>query len=370
MFSRLTIFLCIALLALGGLAPEAAAQKADALTGSYIKEQKLRYDVFVLGDSIAAGMWAGLRRVAKGDRRLNFQGRYKEESGFARPDRYDWNRAVEKLLTAQKIDVVILLLGANDRQNFRGAGQTLQFGSEDWQNAYREVLDRFLKQLKQKEVAAYVVGLPPMADPEYDKSVKFITKLQQERANDNAVRFVNIRPAFTDNNNNFVWQGPDITGNVRRLRAKDGIHFYKRGNNKLASVVLKVLREDLDNAGKVVAPAPVASTPGEPEEAPEDPGQSSQAVVGVVPLFGQEDELEPLTVRPPKKRRIVRQSTPQGTVTQTRTSYQPVLEDVGEVFEAVRNSTAPGSLAGDAFRRGILPAPVKNRADDHSWPRG
>ncbi len=370
MMLRLSIAIALTLTAFSGWATFALAQKSDALSRSYIKDQKPRYEVFVLGDSIAAGMWAGLRRVSKGDRRLKFQGRYKEESGFARPDRYDWNRAVEKLLGSQKIDIVVLLLGANDRQNFRGTGQTLQFGSEDWQTAYREVLDRFLKQLKQKDVATYIVGQPPMADPEYDKAVKFITGIQKERANDNGVRFVGIRPAFADGNDSFVWQGPDITGTVRRLRAKDGIHFYKRGNNKLASIVLKVLQEDLKNAGKTVAPAPIASTAGGTEESVVSLGQRDQTVSAVVPLFGQEEELKPLPVKPPKKRRVVSQATPRGTVKQTRTTYQPVLEDVGEVFEAVRNNTAPGSLAGDAFRRGILPAPVKNRSDDHSWPRG
>ena len=370
MILRLSIAITLALTTLGGWSSVAHAQKTDALSRSYIKDKKPRYEVFVLGDSIAAGMWAGLRRVSKGDRRLRFQGRYKEESGFARPDRYDWNRAVEKLLGSQTIDVVVLLLGANDRQNFRGAGKTLQFGSEDWQSAYREVLDRFLKQLKERDVAIYIVSQPPMADPEYDKAVKFISGLQKERANDNGVRFIDIRPAFADRTDNFVWQGPDITGTVRRLRAKDGIHFYKRGNNKLASIVLKVIQEDLKNAGKTVAPAPIASTTGEIEESVVSLGQNDHRVSAVVPLFGQEEELQPLPVKPPKKRRIVSQATPQGTVMQTRTTYQPVLEDVGEVFEAVRNNTAPGSLAGDAFRRGILPAPVKNRSDDHSWPRG
>lgn len=352
---------------LSALAP-ALAQKANPLNTSYIAEAKPRYEVFVLGDSIAAGMWAGLRRVAKDDGRLNFQGRYKEESGFARPDRYDWNKAVEKLLSAQKMDIAVILLGANDRQNFRDAGQTFQFGSKEWRDAYRGVLDRFLKSLKANGVSVYLVGLPPMAQPDYDNSVKFIAGIQNERANKNGVRFVNIRPSFTDSKDNFVWQGPDVSGTIRRLRAKDGIHFYKRGNNKLASLVLQAIQEDLANAGKKVAAAPSTGT-GQDEELDEG-DQEIQSVSTVLPLFGQEDEVEPLTIRPPKKRRVVREDTSRGTVIRTTTTYQPILEDVGEVFEAVRSGTAPGSLAGDAFRRGILPAPIKNRADDHSWPRG
>ena len=169
------------ILVLAGLAPS-AAQKSDALVPSYIQEEKPRYEVFVLGDSIAAGMWAGLQRMSKGDGRLRFQGRYKEESGFARLDRYDWNKALEKLLSSQKVDLAVLMLGANDRQNFRGPDGTFRFGSEEWLNAYKQVLDRFFANMKKNGTAVYVVGLPPMAQPAYDKAVKFIAGVQQERA--------------------------------------------------------------------------------------------------------------------------------------------------------------------------------------------
>ncbi len=371
MVSPIKYCILFACFLLAFLPNSATVQKSDALKPGYIAEKKPRYDVFVLGDSIAAGMWAGLQRVSKGEKRLRFQGRYKEESGFARPDRYDWNKAIEKLHAAQKIDIAVIMLGANDRQNFRGPDGTFQFGSEEWLNAYKRVLDAFFTRMKAEGMAIYVVGLPPMAQPAYDKAVKFIAGVQKAQATSNGVKFVNIRPAFTGENDEFVWQGPDITGRVGRLRAKDGIHFYKRGNNKLASIVLEEIRKDLENAGKTVPVAPVALTAEDPtDDGTAAPGEKEKVAVAALPVFGQEEEIEPLPIQPPEEKQIVRQATKTGAAIQTRTSYQPVLEDVGQEFEAVRENTAPGSAAGNAFRRGILPDPVKNRADDHSWPRG
>ncbi|MCP5084504.1 MAG: DUF459 domain-containing protein [Alphaproteobacteria bacterium] len=357
-----------------------SAQKADNLEPkapySYIKAEKPKYEVFVLGDSIAAGMWAGLRRITKGDRRLNFKGRYKEESGFARPDRYDWNSAIEKLATSQNIDIAIIMLGANDRQNFRDANGTFQFGSDEWLTSYKQALDKFFAQLKRIGAAVYVAGLPPMAQPAYDRAAKFISNIQREQAEKQGIKYIPVRRAFTNKKDQFVWEGPDITGAVRRLRAKDGIHFYKRGNNKLAAIILEVMKKDLEEAGKNIAPetAPETVVAVTVEDAQAQEGEpkagEDAATARDYPVFGQEAELQPLPISPPEQKRTAQRTVGSSPGLSSRTSYQPVLEDVGQAFESIRQSTKPGSPAGDAFRQGILPLPVKNRADDHSWPRG
>ncbi|MEM1199972.1 MAG: DUF459 domain-containing protein [Pseudomonadota bacterium] len=371
----------IALLALSALfaslvATSTWAQKADTLKPqeaySYIKTKKPKYEIFVLGDSIAAGMWAGLRRISQGNRELNFKGRYKEESGFARPDRYDWNSAIEKLVTSQNIDIAIVMLGANDRQNFRAASGTFQFGSDEWLTSYRQTLDKFFGQLKDAGTAVYVAGLPPMAQPAYDRAAKFISNIQREQAEKLGIRYIPVRKAFTNEKDEFVWQGPDITGAVRRLRAKDGIHFYKRGNNKLASIILEVLRKDVEDAGKNVAPERVETVVAvtvDDGSAAEVQATGPDESAPVFPTFGQEAETEPLAITAPEQTALASRSAPGSPSLPSRTSYQPVIEDVGQAFEAVRQNTAPNTPAGAAFRRGILPEPVKNRADDHSWPR-
>lgn len=357
------------------LAQTSSAKKANA-EYSYIKTKKPKYEIFVLGDSIAAGMWAGLRRMTSGNRQLNFKGRYKEESGFARPDRYDWNSAIAKLVTSQNMDIAIVMLGANDRQNFRAANGTFQFGSDEWLASYRETLDRFFAQLKKAGAAVYVAGLPPMAQPAYDRAAKFISGIQREQAEKQGIKFIPVRKAFTNDKDEFVWEGPDVTGAVRRLRAKDGIHFYKRGNNKLAALILDVLNKDVEDAGKNVAPdgdqsavVAVKVDDGAPEKANTAASEDAVEPTGL-PVFGQEAELQPLPISRPKEKQEANLTAGRSPAAPTRTSYQPVLEDVGQAFEAIRQSTKPDSSAGAAFRQGILPDPVKNRADDHSWPRG
>ena len=51
--------------------------------------------------------------------------------------------------------------------------------------------------------------------------------------------------------------GPDMTGQVKRLRADDGMHFTMRGYLKLAHFVEKELRRDL-NLAKIERNIPLA----------------------------------------------------------------------------------------------------------------
>lgn len=72
----------------------AQPDKAKAKTAStYIAEPRERYTLLVLGDTLAGGLWAGLGRTAKPEDRLQIEGRYREGSGFTRPDLYDWLEA-------------------------------------------------------------------------------------------------------------------------------------------------------------------------------------------------------------------------------------------------------------------------------------
>src|SRR4029077_11729496 len=74
-------------------------------------------------------------------------------------------------------------------------------------------------------------------------------------------------------------QGPDFEGQIRRLRAGDGVHFTKAGAVKLAHYVEHDLRRVMSNR-----PVPVA-LPGTAEQAPKALGGTARAAVGtVVPL--------------------------------------------------------------------------------------
>ncbi|MGI9372704.1 MAG: SGNH/GDSL hydrolase family protein [Hyphomicrobiales bacterium] len=361
---------------------------ANTASSAYIKDAKDTYQVFIIGDDLAAGVWGGMTRMTAGDNRLKLNGRYKEQTGFARVDRYDWNGALDKILASKEMDVAVVMIGSNDRKEFRGPGGRYKFGSEDWKKAYTANIDRFIAQLKDKDVAIYWLGQPSMNDPDYDEAMKFVTKIQKERAEAAGVRFLATRPSFVNENDEFTWKGPDIDGVVRRMRAKNGVHFYKRGNNKIANLVLKQLNEDVANAGKDI-PAAVANAPAATDAnqvrqlGTVQPGignnvnaQNAQRFIAP-PIFAIEEELAPLALNPPQAKPSQPASTgaTQVNVVAATPSNQATGVSgttdgsVSPAFEQLKASVRPGTPAAQVFQQGLVMAPKKGRVDDASWPR-
>src|SRR5437588_10359372 len=106
---------------------EAAGQQSEQVK-PYL-DSKESYQIFILGDSLAAGLWSGMARVAGGDEQLAIDGRYKEDSGLARPDYYDWNDALPKILERNTIDIAVVIIGTNDSQEIRDGNMRHVVGS-------------------------------------------------------------------------------------------------------------------------------------------------------------------------------------------------------------------------------------------------
>ena len=124
--------------------------------------------------------------------------------------------------------------------------------------------------LKDKGIAVYWVSLPPMAPEKYNESIRKIVAIQTARVEAAGARLVDIRPALSATDGSFTDRGSDETGADRRLRAKDGVHFMKAGNNRIGSIVLDAIRADI---AAIAGPMPEAL---------------AQAPSGDGPVFGQE----------------------------------------------------------------------------------
>ncbi|MFM8748405.1 MAG: DUF459 domain-containing protein [Aestuariivirga sp.] len=227
--------------------------------------------VLVLGDGVGGGLGAGLLRAAATDPGLDVVSRFNEESGLARPEVYDWAATAQKILEGATFDVIVVMLGANDRQTIRDGELRQPFGSEGWAAAYRKQADRLLDALQASGARVIWVSLPPLKDPDYDAAVRAITALQRERVEARGMTFLDLRPQLSGADGGFAETVQDASGTVVKLRGRDGISFFKAGNNLMAQLVLAALAN--------TAPTPAAEAA---ITAPEDPG-----VLRNVPVFGR-----------------------------------------------------------------------------------
>lgn len=312
---------------------------AVPLTASAEEPERPVTRVLVLGDAIGGGLGAGLMRIAEASGEYEVSNRFNEQSGLARPEVYDWPATVPKILGSNPYDVVVVMLGANDTQPIRLGDLRIPFGAEGWSEAYAARIDLLLSELSASGARVVWVGPPPMRDPEYDAAVRDIAAIQRERAEANGLTFVDMRAELSDSSGQYAETGPDDTGTVRRLRGRDGISFYKAGNNRMGQIVLAAI----NSSGEVPA-----------RQAAGQPRQSAAEQTPQVPLFGQLlMNGETYTVQP------------EGV-----TANAVMLTSAGlsseAALKALRDIAPQGSGAEKLFRRGEAPPAPAGRADDFS----
>ena len=325
------------------------AQTADGpLMGSQVTaetgdETAEPAQVLVFGDAIGGGLGAGLVRMAAGSGHFEVSIRFNEESGLVRPEVYDWAESLPKILATSSYDAAVVLMGTNDRQMMRIGNERLAFNSPAWINTYKTRMDGILGRLADAGLKVYWVAIPPVADSRYDADLQVIAALQRERVEARGFAYLDFRAQFSNADRSFADIGPDETGTIRKLRGKDGISFFKAGNNKFAQLVLSSIE-----SGKRDQPtARVADVAAKPPMLEADHG---------VPLFGQSLTLGGILTFEPEDIH----------------ADALVVAGIGikpsAAFQAIRDVTVDGSDAAKLLRRGEITPVPKGRADDFSLP--
>jgi lysophospholipase L1-like esterase len=327
---------------------------------SYIGVPQESYQLFVFGDSLAAGLFSGMSRMAEGDLRLAIDGRFKDDSGLTRPEFYDWAAALPKIHDRREIDIAVILLGSNDGQDIRSISGPIQFGTPEWASTYAQRVDDMIRILKQRGIAIYWVELPPMGPAPLEAEAGFVATVQRDRVEREKIRYIETRKIFSDATGRYTDQGTDVNGKAMRLRARDGIHFLKSGNSKLGLMVLQAIRRDIAAADGKVAKltSPHSDFPSSPEP---------QRTVHPLPVFGQmsgskEETALTLVAADPQWASAV-------LAVSGGAQKENALNTPQTVVNALKARVPPQSTAGILLNAGQWPEAKDGRHDDFRWPR-
>jgi uncharacterized protein len=270
-------------------------------------------------------------------------------------------------------------------------------------------------------MAVYWVGLPIMRSPDESDDAEALNEVYREKSFINGAKFIDTWSGFTDESGRYSAFGPDMSGQVRRLRDDDGVHFTSRGYLKLAHFAEKEIRRDLGLAklerniplagsedeqakvmGRVVSPgksvppsSPSTKTP--PAETGEQPQPQAQAQ-GEAPA-GAEGETEPTqpaiqqskvgevdVIRPVISQTTIdaaQNLTPQGAAASLPDSENissdlpgglTALASISSVNDPSVASSKPRlPLTQRPYYRVLIKGeqlkPKAGRADDFTWPR-
>jgi hypothetical protein len=310
------------------------------------REAPATTNVLVLGDSLADWLGYGLEDAFAETPEIGVIRKPRANRGLIKTegrDGYDAVAAIREILAGEKPDYIVVMTGLADRTSIRdkprpaqtpagakqGAAQTQpaqptakpaeqqsppaadaeaggeepaiiapthepassgttihQFRSDKWAELYAKRIDETIAALKSKGVPVLWVGLPAIRGTRSTADMVFLNDLYRDRAGKAGIIYVDVWDGFVDENGNYVNQGPDFEGQIRRLRAGDGVHFTKAGARKLAHYVEREIRRVMLTRGAPVA-MPIPTEKETPAATPGKPGAPTRPVAGpVVTLTG------------------------------------------------------------------------------------
>jgi hypothetical protein len=265
--------------------------------------------VVVIGDGMADWLAYGLEDAFADQPEVAIDRQNKYNSGLLRYDPkgdLDWWHVTRDILTKEKANYVVMMLGVSDRENIREkdlakeaekqkaenpqgatkpadqgtapdkpqadnqsiaapepksktANGGLEFHTDQWAAVYSRRVDDTIAALKSKGVPVFWVGLPSIRGTKSTADSVYLNDLYRARAERAGIVYIDVWDGFVDEGGKYSTFGPDYEGQIRRLRSGDGVYFTKFGARKLAHYVEREIRRYMSNRVPVALPnAPIA----------------------------------------------------------------------------------------------------------------
>src|SRR5690606_10715209 len=191
--------------------------------------------VLVVGDFLGSGLAEGLSTAFSENADIRIVDRTSGSSGFVRDDFYDWPAEIDGLITSVRPAAVVVMLGANDRQQMLVDGTREAVRSENWNKEYASRASELAKAISARKVPFLWVGMPSFKSSKTMLDMLAFNVIYRVAAANAGGKFVDIWVGFVAENAPYMPPGPDINGQPARLRANDGINLARPGKRKAAS---------------------------------------------------------------------------------------------------------------------------------------
>lgn len=193
--------------------------------------------VLFAGDSMMQGLAAPMNQALR-KRKIAFRDLSRHSTGLAHPAYFDWPRTIDGELSARRVDLLIIFIGANDARDIFHKGKLLRFGSEEWRASYAERVESILRMAEDSRVRIIWVGLPPMENRYLASKTPVLNRIYQEAVEQHANSlFVASAPALTEDGKSYALHKKTAEGGILRIRADDGVHLTPSGSRLLADAV-------------------------------------------------------------------------------------------------------------------------------------
>jgi hypothetical protein len=230
--------------ALTGFAADGAAPPKEAkLAGAE------RQPALLLGDSMMRLMGKAIEKElkAEGYEATTFSS---IGSGLARLDVFDWFSRIDSTMKEAKPAVVVVTLGANDRQALQdGAGNVLQFGTAEWREEYGKRIGRAMDVILENGAKRIVwLELPDMKEHLHQNYADLVNAIYAEQAamdsRKDKVSLFSMRRHLSKVPGKYTSFLMSPQGQALQVRDSDGVHLSQQGAKIMARALVDAFWRD------------------------------------------------------------------------------------------------------------------------------
>lgn len=318
------------------------------------------HHVHVIGDSLAELLAQGLKdRLAEVSPGVVTVRRTRSSSGLVRDDYHDWPKALAELFAGpDPVDLIVIMMGSNDRQALRDETGAHEFRTERWQQLYAKRIDALLAMAREKQVPVQWIGMPIMQAQRLSADMVYLNAIARERVLAAGGTYTDLWEAFAGSSGEYAAVGPDTSGQTARLRTADGIHFTRAGIGKLGFFAA---RDTVAMLGPEKERPAIAALPQDLSDKVKEGTQvtpSAPAYATTIPLPGSLEGL-PLVLERPASGPVLELTAP------ARSPEGRLLQN-----RPLAYSNADALAVEQALAHGVPPAAKPGRTDDYRWQRG
>ncbi|MGI9402111.1 MAG: SGNH/GDSL hydrolase family protein [Rhizobiaceae bacterium] len=264
----------------GGNAAGAARIASQPAPKVIVKKSENAQTVLVVGDFLADGLNWGLEQAYSENPDVVFVDKSSGLSGMVRDDVVDWPVRTPELIEEFDPVAVVIAVGMNDRQQIRMDGKSIAKLSDEWKSEYVSRINRLVKVVRDKNLPLIWLGLPPVGSSRMTTDYLVFNEMYRSAVDGAGGAFVDIWDGFTNAEGAFISAGPDVNGQIVRLRNSDGINMTNAGKRKLAFYAEKAIRRLTGIGSSSIGAALLGSLNQDLITAPEyDPAKTGKTAI-------------------------------------------------------------------------------------------
>ncbi len=198
--------------------------------------------VLIVGDSIGIDMGGQLQYDLAGTGVVNAALDARESTGLTRPDYFNWPAELASDLKTVSPQVVVIMIGANDAQDFLGPPD-VPYTSPQWNPMYAQRVSSFMQEAESGGALVIWVGMPPMQNPSLSAQMADLDTIDQEEAavQNEPVVYISTDKSLGTAQGGYTAFVTNAAGQVVNVRTPDGIHLTSGGGQVVAQQVINEL---------------------------------------------------------------------------------------------------------------------------------